>query len=442
MRHPAYRRLSIWILEYLYIHMPPRRRGGYKRESDNSVRSSVRHSERMSHFPQGVIPVSELVRRDGVYEIYGTDERGPYFLVPDGLDTSLSLGELPLAKANRRKGLRQDDAAIGAAIARYTSLLDPKYPPHATHILVLGDRATPGSPYAPTNTVVDGALWIEAARRVGLPQVPAHLVVPPADVPLEMVWLYFNRRHGFAYADADRDAILRAFAAKCRTTRQFTAAAKFAQEIALWTGLPVRVIHRATVAIFTKRTQADREETVQMFRNGRRVGEIAATQGLSHQAVTKDLKRAGVVQSPNGKAPTAAQRPAPPWPSPHLSPTADARQAAAMLEEGLAQIKPGLIGVINQLHLLTSSNGDGQSEAEAFSLAESLTVADVVDDLWIALVEFYAKSRVYADPEKASRDAKPVVGLADYIMTTLREHRPRLAEQLSARAQALLPLVG
>jgi hypothetical protein len=116
--------------------------------------------------------VSELVRRDGVYEIYGTNERGPYFLVPDGLDTSLSLGELPLLKANRRKGLRQDDAAIGAAISRYTALLDSKHPLQATHILVLGDRATPGGPYAPTNTVVDGALWIEAARRVGLSQVP------------------------------------------------------------------------------------------------------------------------------------------------------------------------------------------------------------------------------------------------------------------------------
>jgi len=138
--------------------------------------------------------VSELVRRDGVYGIYGTDERGPYFLVPDGLDTSLSLGELPLTKAKRRKGLRQDDAAIGAAIARYTALLDSKHPPQAIHIFVLGDRTTPSGPYTPTNTVVDGALWIEAARRVGLPQVPAHLVVPPADEPLEMVWLYFNRR--------------------------------------------------------------------------------------------------------------------------------------------------------------------------------------------------------------------------------------------------------
>jgi hypothetical protein len=219
-------------------------------------------------------------------------------------------------------------------------------------------------------------------------------VVPPADVPLEIAWLYFNRRHGLAYTDADRDAILRAFAVKCRTTRQFTTAAKFAQEIALWTGLPVRVIHRATVAIFTKRTQADREKAVEMFRNGKRIGEIAATQGLSHQAVAKDLKRAGIVPTTNGKAPAATQKPVLSWPSPHFSPNADVRQAAAMLEEGLARVKPGLIGVINQFHLLTSSTGGGQSEAEAFTLAESLTVADVVDDLWTALVEFYAKSRV------------------------------------------------
>jgi hypothetical protein len=127
---------------------------------------------------------------------------------------------------------------------------------------------------------------------------------------------------------------------------------------------------------------------------------------------------------------------------PHLSPSADARQATAMLQEGLAQIRPGLIGVINQLHLLTASNGHGQSGAEAFTLAESLTVVDVVDDLWTTLVEFYAKGRVYTDPEKAFRDAKLIVGLADHIMTTLREHHPRLAEQLSARAQAILPLVG
>ena len=386
--------------------------------------------------------MSEVVRRDGVYDIYGTDERGLYFLVPDGLDTSLSLGELPLAKANRRKGLRRDDAAVGAAIARYAALLDSNHPAQATHILVLGDRATPGGPYAPTNTVVDGALWIEAARPVGLPQVPAHLGVPPADVPLEMVWLYFNRRPGVAYADADRDAILRAFAVKCKAARQFTTASKFAQEIALWTGLPVSVIHRATVAVFTKRTQAEREKAVEMFRNGKRVGEIAAMQGLSHQAVTKDLRRAGVVPSTNGKPSAAANKPVAPWPCPHLAPSADARQAAAMLEEGLAQIKPGLIGVINQLHLLTASNGHGQSEAEAFILAESLTVADVVDDLWAALVEFYAKSRVYADPEKAVRDAKRIVGLVDHIMTTLREHHPELAEQLSTRTQAILPLVG
>jgi hypothetical protein len=75
-------------------------------------------------------------------------------------------------------------------------------------------------------------------------------------------------------------------------------------------------------------------------------------------------------------------------------------------------------------------------------VAESLMVADVVDDLWTALVEFYAKSRVYADPEKAFRDAKRIVGLADHIMTTLREHHPELAEQLGTRAQAILPLVG
>jgi hypothetical protein len=50
---------------------------------------------------------------------------------------------------------------------------------------------------------------------------------------------------------------------------------------------------------------------------------------------------------------------------------------------------------------------------------------------------------VYADPEKAFRDAKAIAGLADHIMTTLREHHhPGLAEQLSARAQAILPLVG
>jgi hypothetical protein len=165
-------------------------------------------------------------------------------------------------------------------------------------------------------------------------------------------------------------------------------------------------------------------------------------QGLSHQAVTKDLRRAGVVPSTNGKPPATARKPVAPWTGPHLSPSADARQAAAMLEEGLAQIRPGLIGIINQLHLLTASNGHGQSEAEAFILAESLRVADVVDDLWTALVELYAKSRVYADPEKAVRDAKRIVGLADHIITTLREHHPDLAEQLSTRAQAILPLVG
>jgi hypothetical protein len=92
--------------------------------------------------------------------------------------------------------------------------------------------------------------------------------------------------------------------------------------------------------------------------------------------------------------------------------------------------------------LLTASDGRGQTEAEAFTLAESLMVADVVDDLWTALMEFYAKGRVYADPEKASRDAKAILGLADHIMTTLREHHPRLAEQLSARTQTTLPLVG
>ena len=54
----------------------------------------------------------------------------------------------------------------------------------------------------------------------------------------------------------------------------------------------------------------------------------------------------------------------------------------------------------------------------------------------------YAKGRVYADPEKALRDAKAIAGLADHIMTTLREHHPGLAEQLSVRAQAILPLVG
>ena len=47
--------------------------------------------------------MSELVRRDGVYDIYGTDERGLYFLVPDGLDTSLSLGELPSPRQTAEK---------------------------------------------------------------------------------------------------------------------------------------------------------------------------------------------------------------------------------------------------------------------------------------------------------------------------------------------------
>lgn len=376
------------------------------------------------------------VRTDGIYDIFDGGERDP-----DRLDISLSLGDANLLAASRRKGLRLDDRLCNEVVERYRELWAHTRP---THILVLGEVDTRGG-IRPTTTVVDGALWVLAARRAGIRHVPVSVVVPRhrGPVPPEAIWLYFNGRHGLSPTEKECKGVLALLADQARDTAGIATAEAFAERYALVTGIPATTIARMVGQRFARfRTAKEIEEDRAARAQGASIGEIAKRRGISKTAVRKSL--AGVrPASPNGArarrqaAKLVDETIAAPLVIPEIATEADARAAAKALTEALKPLRAALFDACGQIERLIDHEPDGPAPlAERFTADLALQVWSVVDDLWASLLVLAEKMRIYQASaaqgrlSMIERDARHILALAEMVADVAGTHHLRVAQDL------------
>jgi nucleotide-binding universal stress UspA family protein len=208
----------------------------------------------------------------GLYHIYGRDGDEPWKVAPDTLDTSLSLGSGELGAADWEPGLRNalatdgQGTAVPAAriqIALYEDRWRCEDDPPRPQILVLAEEDSEGI-YRPGPTVIDGAMWVAAARNAGIPLVPVYVIRPtlPHIEPAAM-WLYFNSiTNGLAPTGRERARVLKRLAMQARDARgvrdvevtvngkRVTASAIWVEGYALATATIVDVVRETTKGIF------------------------------------------------------------------------------------------------------------------------------------------------------------------------------------------------
>lgn len=384
------------------------------------------------------------IRTDGIYDVF--DNGGePFQRDPDRLDISLSLGDANLMAADRRKGLRLDDRVCNEFVDRYTELWSHVRP---THILVLGEIDSRGE-IKPTSTVVDGSMWVLAARRAGISRVPVYMVVPRhrGPVPPQAVWLYFNGRHGLAPTEPERKKVLALLADQARNSEGISTIEAFAERYAIATGVPEAAIVRMVGQRFARhRTPEEIEEDRKARVRGESIGTIARRRGISKTAIRKSLASVTPRHAKRSTNGAGAHREAEsivdeavasPIRIPELATEADAKAAARAIEDALRPIKRRLFDLCGEIERLIDREPDGPAPlAERFTADLVFRVWSVVDTLWASLLVLAEKTRIYhASVARGTltmieRDARHILALADMVTDVAGKHHPRFAQDL------------
>ncbi len=266
-------------------------------------------------------------------------ERATY--VPEDLDCSLSLLAYMRHKAEARGkpvseptpesaaqglvlGLRTDFTAIDDAVASLVQAY--RAGEKLASILALATVSTSGQ-WHPVGTavgtifrpfVIDGAIRAIAAIEAGVRQVEVVYIAPThPDTQPELLFMYFNSRHGVRLTTVDRDRVVRAMAQQYRKNPPEGHDGRDRHMFALWMGercgLAASTIEEIIKGIFGVRTPEERQRAVQMMVvEGKSATEASRETGGSRQA-TKRLYDRFVRRNPqlgagteNGHRPTTA----------------------------------------------------------------------------------------------------------------------------------------
>jgi hypothetical protein len=354
------------------------------------------------------------IRTDGPYEIYGDESGQPLQLVPDRLDTSLSLGLGKLHQRGRHKGLRSNDALIEDTIARYAVLWKQGVRPQ---ILVQGLKE--GGRLVHSSKVVDGAMWVSAAMRCGAEHVPVYVVTfkGASFMHPEAIWLYFNVRHGLVPTEKEISEAITTLAK--RASRDGMSSDEFLADYSVATGLPQQMIKTPAMqsgAWATKRTKEQLEEDKRDLARGVPKSEIAARRKVSRRAVTKLAKRLAA-SAANGEA----AAPAPPAPPAPQAPDPKSIRTYDDIVRVGRDLKPHIAGYVECLDkLMERPAPDVASAVEALSADQCLAAWKAVEQMWVQLTELGLQLGVFAIPEVA------------------HEHRSRVQKIIRQMQQALV----
>lgn len=397
------------------------------------------------------------IRVQGIYEIYGRDHdsgdgrRGDaaVWLTPDKLDTSLSLGKGKLGAADWEPGLR--DAMIAdkegnrvpvceAQIATYAERWSNKTDPPNPEILVLSEGDADGD-YTGRYTfrVIDGAMWVAAAKKAGVGRVPVYVVHPTLPhVEPEAMWLYFNTvKNGLAPTSKQRERILKDLAHRAREARGITdqskdAVTEWVAVCARATAAPDSLIREATKGIFaTRRSDEQRAKDRADLASGKKtVGQISRATGKSRTAVRKDAKRHGVTlpkPSSNGHRPKPDAEEVVEKSVKEFSSAlnGEAKDALQQIQKAAAALKPAVHELVGHIERLTGEPDlEGPSYAERVADCRKLWV-EGVDHLWQELVRLARQLKLYSEPDLAKRDLKFLEEMLNLASVTLgRGHDP------------------
>jgi len=408
----------------------------------------------------------------GRYEIYGRDGDAPWKLAPDKLDLSLSLGTGKLGSDTWTAGLRDNGEVCETQIAAYTDRWRSKADVPRPQILVLGERNAKGEYNGHyTFTVVDGAMWVAAAKKAGVELVPVSVVHPVEPIAPAAMWLYFNSvTNGLAPTERQRRRIITELAMQAREDGHVDNPAAWSALCALLTATPVRSVIEMTKGKFTTyRSDEQRAEDLETFQaevrrrqdagescrgivawSARKIGKTKTavrkwlkTEGVEipHDHETTSQHAAHITTGANGHpiaaAParaTGVTAAAAAATNGHISGhTGELRTLEALLADAVAA--PAVQKLIDYVERLTNSDNPEDpalaERPEARAEAANIWTAPL-DILWAGLLRLGYLLNVHGDPDRAHRDARALSGMSGLACETLRRYRDPLAVQLKS----------